>query len=231
MRNLNNNVDTVSAAASAIFSSSESRLQSSRVQVTTSSPFFRSVHMFPPLLLVIINNKNIVLKKNNKNCCVLICQRFPTGDLNYILCLFEVLVKCYIDFGSVRSWSKILYFFFLKFIRRKNGEAVGACTGVLNHKRTTSGSATRCLYPNRLPPDQLRWLQSKTLRATQLLCFFPLWLLLHLLHRFFSQVHHLCPTLLMVYSPCRSTHIHWTNRLQPLRLDLTLTKLNPWLLL
>lgn len=59
--------------------------------------------MFPPLLLVIINNKNIVLKKNNKNCCVLICQRFPTGDLNYILCLFEVLVKCYIDFGSVRS--------------------------------------------------------------------------------------------------------------------------------
>ncbi|CAN7119310.1 hypothetical protein BRARA_K00185 [Brassica rapa] len=32
MRNLNNNVDTVSAAASAIFSSSESRLQSSRVQ-------------------------------------------------------------------------------------------------------------------------------------------------------------------------------------------------------
>ncbi|CAN7081709.1 unnamed protein product [Brassica oleracea var. botrytis] len=32
MRNLNNNVDTVSAAASAIFSSSESRLQSSRMQ-------------------------------------------------------------------------------------------------------------------------------------------------------------------------------------------------------
>ena len=59
--------------------------------------------MFPPLLLVIIN-KNIVFKKKiiNKNCCVLICQRFPTGDLDYILCLFEVLVKV-IDFGSVRS--------------------------------------------------------------------------------------------------------------------------------